>query len=201
MKIIINETVIEVELSETNINDILTKIDEQLESHDKFFSHLVVDGIEIYEDIEIYLTDHLESIQYIEIITKTIQQFIQDILNSVEEYFDRALPGITKLANDFYQEPTANTWTNLAQLIESLGWIWNGFEQIDKQKHLNKTIINYELWNELFRDAVTLNSIFKEMDEGLNNQDYVLIADLLSHEIYPNLEELSRKIKNIEIAK
>lgn len=54
-------------------------------------SHLVIDGKDIYDDLEQYLDRYLGTINTVQIIAKSKQEFINDTLHSAEEYLNQAI--------------------------------------------------------------------------------------------------------------
>ncbi|MGR3765851.1 hypothetical protein [Rossellomorea sp. NS-SX7] len=154
----------------------------------RYFSHMVVDGVEVFEDPENYLIDNIDHINDIEIVAGTVEEFINESLLSAEEYLRRAIPQISLLGNDFYKNPLKETWTNFTQLLEGLNWLNQIIGLIDQTK---KKPANWDKYLEL---AFKLKIELEQLLEAMENSDNVLIGDIIQYEILTNYEELLKMV-------
>lgn len=154
-----------------------------------YFSHLVADGVEIYEEPEQYLEQHLHEITELEIIAKTEQEFVNDLLLTSEEYINRAVPEIEVLADQFYNNPDKESWNKFGQLLEGLQWL----------THLVQTIGSVdkkpENWMNYLKASFSVNEELKNLEDALKNNDRILIADILNYEVLPFFKELKKEIQ------
>lgn len=154
-----------------------------------YFSHLVADGVEIYEEPEQYLERHLHEITELEIIAKTEQEFVNDLLLTAEEYIKRAVPEIKVLVDQFYNNPDQESWNKFGQLLEGLQWL----------THLVQTIVSVdkkpENWMNYLKASFSVNEELKNLEEALKNNDSILIADILNYEALPFFKELKKEIQ------
>lgn len=154
-----------------------------------YFSHLVADGVEIYEEPEQYLEQHLHEITELEIIAKTEQEFVNDLLLTSEEYINRAVPEIEVLADQFYNNPDKESWNKFGQLLEGLQWL----------THLVQTIGSVdkkpENWMNYLKASSSVNEELKNLEDALKNNDRILIADILNYEVLPFFKELKKEIQ------
>lgn len=116
MKLIYENTTIEVKQDEQLFNTIIEKVNEAMTEKEKVFSHLIIDGTEVFEDHESYIQTHLGKMMEIQIITRTKQEIINDILQSIHSYLERAIPAIDELVNQSFTEFTDESWLGVAQL-------------------------------------------------------------------------------------
>nr|WP_144921558.1 hypothetical protein [Paenibacillus bovis] len=188
MKLIFKDEVIQFDTQPT-VEVMLNKINQLLDNH-YYFSHLIVDDKEVFDDPERYLQDYLSGIREIEIVAKTVKQFINDLLLSAKEYIRRAKPEIDSLSDEFYQNPTHESWHKFTQLLEGIQWINQVIQTIDTTKEKPKNWMNYI-------DLIsTLDSELKNMEEAIENSDSVLIADLIKYEILSIIESLGSEIQS-----
>ncbi|MDQ0156916.1 hypothetical protein [Robertmurraya andreesenii] len=159
------------------------------ESQEVYFSHMNIDGIDIYHDYELYIEEHLNDIDSIKIVVKTANEFINDITTSIYQYVERALPELKQLSDDFYQSSKASFWDKLSDLLEGIQWIHESIMLIDKEK------LRPANWDKYLITASSFESNFPTLLEALEAQDNILIADILSYEITPLFQDLNR-IKN-----
>ncbi|MCJ8007601.1 hypothetical protein ACFFF5_15635 [Lederbergia wuyishanensis] len=187
MKLIFKEEVIQFDTQPT-VEVIINTINQLLDDN-YYFSHLIIDDKEVLDDPEQYLQDYLNEIRELEIVAKTVKEFINDLLLSAEEYIRRAKPEIDSLSDEFYQNPTSESWHKFAQLLEGIQWLNQVIQTIDTTKEKPKNWVNY----------LEINSNFdlelKNMEEAIENSDSVLIADLIKYEILSIIESLGSEIQ------
>ena len=173
--------------------NIIEKINELL-SKDYYFSHYIADGIEVLESHEDYLNQNINEIKRIEIIGKTVKEFVNDILLSAEAYINRATPELGTLAEEFYINAKADSWSRFSELLEGLQWITDMLSSIEDStvKPLN--------WGEYAQISTEMQGILKNLEKALLNEDHVLIGDLIEYEIIENFKALGEEIqKSIDI--
>ncbi|MGG1481152.1 hypothetical protein ABE402_09600 [Bacillus smithii] len=175
------------ELDQPSVNDVIEKINAETNDH-YFFSHFIADGKEIYENHELFLEDHLTGISELEIVLKTVKQFINDILLSASEYIQRAKPELPPLVDDFYNHADKSTWNRFVAFLEGLEWLNQMIAVIDGTKH------HPQNWDQYINVATSLKEHLETLQEALENQDGVLIADTIQYELLPLLEELEKEI-------
>ncbi len=182
MELIFQEQKIELKAPVTIIT-VIKKINELIEEG-FYFSHFIADEKEVYENHEEFLNLHIDTIQRLEIIAKTVEEFTNDVLLSTESYIDRAMPMLPNLSDEFYNNPTSKTWNQFEQLLEGLQWL-NGMMAIlnDREEKLS----NWSAYEEV---KTSLQEELENLGEAVENGDYVLIGDIIQHEILPSFEAL-----------
>lgn len=70
MKIYILDKVLEYNNDKSIIEPMFQEIDNILEKSNYFFSHLVIDKLEIYEDYHDYFLDNIRNIREVKVISK-----------------------------------------------------------------------------------------------------------------------------------
>lgn len=119
--------------NETNVTEkIIEKINSIISEKNLFFSHLIIDGQEVYEDHEEYMLAKIEDVKEIEAIVKTVQELIDDVLITLDDYTSRAIPEIKRLVNEFYQIPSENTWLSLTYLLDGIDWLYQSLKKLIK---------------------------------------------------------------------
>lgn len=171
-----------------SVEIIIKKINEHLEE-EHYLSHLIVDGKEVYEELELYLTDHITQIKEIKVITKTVSEFINDLLLTAEEYLDRAVQEIPLLSNEYYQNPTSVSWNKFAQMLEGIQWLNQTIHSINQTKEQPNNWIDY------LNLSGELQSVLMDLENTIENNDSILIADMIQYELLPIFERLKTVIK------
>lgn len=170
-----------------SVEEIIQKINELLIDN-YYYSHFIVDGQVVYEDPEQYLLEELSAISKLEVIGRTAAEFTNDILLTAEEYLKRAKPEMTDLAEGFYQNPGTEHWTNFSDMLEGIQWLNQIILSIDG---INEQPGN---WNAYLNLAAKLEMELGNLEEAVENSDYVLIADIIQYELIPLYESLINEI-------
>lgn len=186
MELIMGDQV--VELEQSSAEQIIEKMNEMLDE-EHFFSHFIANGIEIYEQHESYLAERAPEIQKLEVIVKTVHEFINELLLSSEAYISRAKPELNHLADEFYQNPSSSTWEKLIQLLEGIQWLNQMIITIDQTKKHPKN------WDEYLKVMASVQPELETMEGAIQKNDSVLVADMIQYEIQPFFEALEKEIQ------
>ncbi|MED4350960.1 hypothetical protein P9265_01250 [Schinkia azotoformans] len=172
----------------SSIDLVLNKIVENLDGTDFYLSHLLIDGVELFSDFDSYIAEYIEYIQEIRVEVLTIKEFLNEIFSSAEEYLLRALPEVEILTNEFYQNSSGHTWEKLQLLLEGLQWLNQMILTVDQEK------LKPDNWNQYIEYSAKLAVELKNLEEGIINQDNILIADIIQYEINPLMCNLKDEI-------
>lgn len=190
VKVFIEDKIVKYENKKEEVANILGDIDDLIEKSGKTLSHIIVDGIELYNSYKDYLLDNIEHIEEIRVIILTYDELVGDILISSLEYLDRTPAIIDGLANSFYRSPSKESWNDLSDLLGGISWIISTFTSIDKDNRLRSIVSSYESWNMYAKEVFTLGEILRELENALSSKDYISIADILSYEIGSTFREM-----------
>lgn len=171
------------ENSVKNIEILIQKINEDLEKNKLYFSHLIINGKEVYSDFDEQIMEQINTIEKIELVTKTIDEFINDLTVSLNEYSNRAIPSIKQLTEQFYQSPTEESWGMLQDLLEGLNWMYSTI------KSMGNTELN-EYKEKLLNVANHFEVELPNLLDAIESHDYILIGDIISYEILPQFESI-----------
>lgn len=171
---------------EESIDKMFGEILEKISETDLQFSHLVIDGEEVYENYGEYILERLNEVDTVEVVLKTVKELINETLLSTESYIKRAIPEIETIVDEFYQNPSQQTWEKLKQLIEGIQWIAQVILSIDQ---FEEKLAN---WEDYLTNLATLQNELPNLLEALQNQDTVLIGDIIQYEILPIFETLQK---------
>lgn len=194
MKIYVLNKALEYENDKEVINQLFNEIHNIISKSNYTFSHLEVDGYEIYDDFQEYFLDNIRNIEEVKVISKTFKEFVQDILRNTADYLEGAILEIEVLSDEFYKSPARETWSKLADLIEAIKWIMDSFIIIDKSSEIKNIVKSYETWNLYAKDIYSLKELLGEFEQILENEDLVSTADILSYEIAPLFKKMLDKL-------
>ena len=165
------------------VPEILRTMDRKLSQAGVYYSHSSIDGVECYEELEGFLRDNIADTEKIKIIGCTLKELADGVILSAVEYLTRAVPALTELAPQFYQEPDAGCWQQLGALLEGIEWLLDSFSLIDREIAMSPYIKGYPHWDEYLKEVYSLKEIIKQLEQAMENKDTVLIGDMLNYEI------------------
>jgi hypothetical protein len=190
MQVICLEEVIEIQSNEASPRELVEIIHVKLKESDLYLNYLLIDGVQVYDYIA-YFNESFEGIQLIEVHAHTFEQMNKETLESAQLYLNNVIPAVLIMADDFYKNPTSDTWSNFEQFLEGLEWL-NSMMRIQTNAALNRSN-NQEFIN----TSNLLHSRIEELQEAVNNSDTILIADIIKHEIIVLLQSLKDDIFNL----
>jgi len=197
MIIHILDKTLEYENRQDVLDAMFKEISKIVNSTDLVFRHLIIDGLEVYDDFYDYFLDNIKNIEVVKVVTKTVKETYEEILLSTIDYLERAIPEIGILSNEFYKTPSRESWEKLGDLLEGIKCIMDTFIVIDSNSVLKDVVNSYEDWNMYAKDIYGLNELLKELEEILENSDFVSTADILSYEIIPLFENMKKKLEKL----
>lgn len=188
MKLIYKDKHIELERDASSLNIIFKKVSELIEKKDTVFSHLVIDGVDVYEDHEAYINERINELMNIKIITKSTKEMIWETMASVYEYLERAVPALTELIDGSYENFADKTWEGINQLSEGMQWMlqFKTFTQAAPEQPAN--------WEDVEKSFEACEESFAQLLAAVEAKDTVLISDILAYEITPVYEELTENV-------
>lgn len=187
MRVILLDESFELINENSSIDILFNRINDIIKEKDYVFSHFIVDGVDVYNDFEIYLSDQMESIQTIEVVVKSVEEFINDLLLSAEEYLTNAVPEMKVLADEIYQKPD-QTNEKFQQFLTALQWLNQMIETIGQSKYTPQN------WNSYMEITNGLEEELSNMEEAVFSNDFISVADIINYEIVPLMEMLSESV-------
>ncbi|KZE55741.1 hypothetical protein AV540_26170 [Brevibacillus parabrevis] len=184
MKLRIDEDLIVYETGNLKLNQLETDIHSYLKKGDLIIDSFLIDGVEIFEEPYQHIQNNLQKIQLVEVKCKRKEVFVRELIISLHEYVDRALPEIEELSEQFYKGFSNQSWDQVIQLVEGLVWI-------------NQTLVfivgNGYLENEF--SSVNLTTAISAFEDALGVQDFVLAGDVLQYEMIPLFQTIKSSIE------
>ncbi|MGP3561703.1 hypothetical protein [Geobacillus sp. BK01] len=172
----------------SELEAMLQKIFAMVAESDRQLSHLVIDGVEVYDEMEAYMEERIDSIRTIDVVAVTIEEYIRDVFQTMHSYLTRALPEIERIIDEFYQTPSEHTWIRFEQMLEGIQWInqvlyWlaeHPQHPFDRQA--------------LARIRETLAEQLRQLLEAVEAGDSILIADLIQYEVKPLWKDIIEQV-------
>lgn len=154
------------------------------------YSHMVVDGTEVYDDPEQYIEENLETLEKIQVVLVSAEQYLQDIFQTALDYVTRALPQLSALVDEFYRVPREGTWHALGQLVEGLQW----FQQTES--FIARTASIPE-WAQVGKDLFAFSAVLTQLDEAVAQEDATMIGDIIQYEVMPRFETMANVLPSV----
>lgn len=187
MKVYFQEETKRYENTSEAITELVKDINSFIEKTNMIFSHLDIDGVEVYEDHEQYLLNELSSVEEIKLILKTMEDVAAELQQSLTDYLDRALPVMENLSDQFYQGESEEAWNDFADLADGLQWIISAVQTLSQ-------FVEDEVQTYYSSVSRKLESVLQELLEALEAKDTVTIADMIQYEIVETLAELKQNV-------
>lgn len=163
------------------------EINEQISRTEKVFSHLQVDGLNLYENHYQYLLDEVESIHDVYIVLLEREEMAAELQLSLNDYLTRAIPVMEQLFDSFYQGAKAEDWDRFSNLADGLQWILGALQTLTQ--YADEEAASY------YADVhEKITSVLGELVDATEAQDAVTIADMIQYEIVETLAELKQKV-------
>ena len=186
MKIIFEENSKEYKEAPSS-EEIIEQIDEWIQD-EFYFSHLVIDGVEVYEDLQSYLFE--DDVQVVEVMARTKQQLLDEVIISAVEYCQRASSMLPVLVRSFSRMPYEADWVQFAQMMEGIEWLHHMIQLVDEAKERKQT-------NELIIIGAHLDVLTKKFLKAFENDDYLIISRHIQKELIPVYETLELEISRM----
>lgn len=106
-----------------------------------------------------------------------------EVIQSVYEYVGKLIDGIEKMVNKFYEGADKEGCEMLSFASEGLEWTVKALELCEDEINMKVELKN-------------LVGIFNNAVEGLENEDYILVADIFSYEVNPILNTIKRVLED-----
>ena len=174
-----------------NLDQVFIKVVEDGRLEDRIVTDVMVNDepfTEIYphqaEDIE------MESVESVEIVTMSADEMAVEITLELYKVVNIMSEGAKQVAGLFRQADDAEaleTYQDLLEVIRNflrmIGALRDEYSLMDNEE--------YE------KNANALSEMFTEMSSVLENEDWILLADLLEYEFLPAVEQWKRVIKTL----
>ncbi|WLV25344.1 hypothetical protein QR721_03710 [Aciduricibacillus chroicocephali] len=189
MLLVYKNTKRELSRDDTVFLKVFQQVNELIAERDVVLSHLIVDGVDVYENHEAFINERLSEIMRIEIVTKSAASMIYETMDSIHEYLDRAIPALNELVDNSFESFDSETWDGINLLAEGMQWVLQFASFVNEQKR------KPDNWNAVEKAIFQCELSFKQLMEGVVSEDTVLISDILLYEIAPAYEELKNSLK------
>jgi hypothetical protein len=188
LHIILFDKTFEVENKEEAVKEFFAEINTSLEEQNLYFSHLTIDGIDVYEDHFNYVLNRLTEVRNIVVVSKPYKEIVNDMLLSANEYLLRVIPKMNDLLDGFYTKTTKEQWIQFEQLLEGIQWLLQMISMVVERK------VDYQNRNRYEQIQQQLVKELANLEQAMEDGDTTLIGDILQYEITPFLEQLSIEV-------
>lgn len=199
MKIFILDQLLEYENRPELVKPLLKEIDYRILKSNCLLSHLRIDEMDIYNDFEHYFSNHIYDIHEVHVVVKTKRELLYETIITSVDYLNRVIPEVESLAKHFYDTPSKKTWMDVISLFEGVKWLIESFTLINENDGMYSALNDFETWTLYSKEIASLGEVIKELEVSLQNEDYLMIADLLSYEMCPIFKRMREKLKRLVV--
>lgn len=192
MQVKILEQTIECTNEVSAVENMFQQVNQLIAGSDLHLSHIKVDGIDVFEEHYQYVLNRLEEVKEITVVLKSLKELMSEVLLSAEVYLARLIPGIKQLSDKYYEGATQDSWVKFEQLLEGLQWILQMLDNVVNVEN-NLRYQNAEQYEELVEQ---LKEHVTNLQDAVDNEDMILLADILGYELLPSLEAIDQQIKD-----
>lgn len=111
-----------------------------------------------------------------------IKEQKMELKESLSEYLPNFINGTNQVVVMLQQGKSVVAYENIVTMIDGLEWILAAIPHLADFSDLNF-------------DEDKVNQVLRELSEGLNHMDTVLISDLLEYELLPIVNELHQSLE------
>lgn len=193
MNVTLKELSLEITNAPTAIAELTERVNELNKASKEMYSYMIIDGVHIYEPYETYLLEHFEGLEQVEIVTQTYRQQKWDMLQTLNDYLERAIPDLERLSDGFYQGADSETWTRLNEMLEAMGWLLQVVELMGQE---SEPLSNLETYKQALSQ---IQEKIPQLMEAVQAGDTTMIGDVIRYEILPVFQSLEVAVdKTIE---
>lgn len=154
-------------------------------------SHLVIDGIDIYENHQRIIEENIENIDDIKVVLVSKEEILDENINELIKYVERLYNQSLTIGKKYYLNDF-NDYKDVVDVMEGIIFV---------QKTLNVVgtyieIKNVSRINEIIESC---NILFTNMEKYMEANDLVSMGDIFTMEVREKAIELLREIKAIEL--
>ncbi|MED4780391.1 hypothetical protein [Brevibacillus choshinensis] len=189
MRIMLNNEIIFEGKDISKITDIFDSAYKMIIDKGQVYSHITVDGLDIYENPIESLTASEATVDSVEIKAISLEQFKVDILCSIQEYVSRSISELNRLSEEFYINPDDKAWNEVSQLLEGIQWI----EKASMFLSANDTSAEYDH----ILEKCNVQAEMKLLETAVFQNDLVLVGDILKYEIYPRFTDIDHAVGQV----
>lgn len=163
------------------INNWWNKAASELYSAGRLIYCVEIDEQSIFDNYEQVIVNNYHNITGINIKSLSKKESIEETRISLNEYLNRFIPVTLDIADYFYSEVTEEQWAEFSKFLEGLSWI------VQSIQFLNLLTSDHDRYN---LNSLKLEGPIEELEQALEAQDYVLVADIIRYDLIPQLEQL-----------
>jgi hypothetical protein len=191
MRVTISDIEFDVDNTPAGVDQMLSRIDTTMQDFQVYFSHLVVDGVNISDSSREHLISQLPDIQNVNVVFLTADQYLYKVLDLMGTFLEKAMPAMQDVAHEFYGHHDGSTWERFNQLMTLLNQVVQIIHGLVANPDFRGKVGQFnELGLNIVDELVKLN-------DAIVSNDMILAADLLLYELQPFTENLYAALQEL----
>jgi hypothetical protein len=190
MNLVVNGEVLVADL-ERNLDQILICIDnaiQQIQRNHEVVEGIFVDGTDISPDVPGQMKALLHEAENVEIRSISQAQFYDNVKNELLHYLPKVIRATESISDLFYGDPDSDSWTLFTRLTDGFSFVIQSVHAM--QFYLSNNEKDSALLNDLHAFVEKMETHLNEVDQSIQSQDYVMMADVIKYELGDVLNEL-----------
>ncbi len=191
MQVTISNIVFEVKRTIPDVKTMFSKIDEAMSDFGVYFSHLVIDGVEVTDAPQEYVVKNIKNISNIEVAFLSQDQYFGQVVSIMNNFIEKAAPSLKEVADEFYGKPDSETWDRFEACINGISSLLG---------IINSLVAAPEITGKAEAIAVLGESIglhLENLHTAAKLNDFTLMADILNFELVKFLEKLHDAVNEL----
>ena len=191
IRVTISNIVFELKRTLPNVKVMFSRIDEAMADFGVYFSHMVIDGVEVTSAPNEYVIENIKNIESIDVIFISHDEYLEQVTGIMVAFLVSAVPTIRAVADEFYGKPDDEAWSKFNACINGISSLLG---------IINSLVSSPELAGKTEAFAEVGSSIGLHLDNLLTAaklNDYTLMADIMRFELVTFLEKLDTAVKEL----
>lgn len=187
----ISNIAFEVKRTLAGVKEMFGRIDESMSDFGVFFSHLIIDSVEVTERPYDYVEEHFKQIGTIEVAFITQDQYLEQVMGIMDAFLANAVPALKNVADEFYGRPDDETWGRFEACLGGISSLLG---------IINSMVTDPALAGKAGEFAAMGESIglhLENLHTAARLNDYTLMADIMYYELVKFLEKLHEAVTEL----
>lgn len=156
-----------------------------------------INGQKLFLNFEQNIVQNFNDISELNILTISEHQLLEETVQETTNYLSTMLNEIKNISAIFYGELKEREWEKFSQFVQGIEWIYVTIQSCDYLiKKLRVETINYDQLNSI-KERLEIH--IRDLEDCLNNNEYITVGDLIEYEFDPLFTELKQLFKDVRV--
>jgi hypothetical protein len=171
--------------NEVDIDEMFGLINTVLNEKNMVFSHLLVDGVEVYQNHYEYLKERISEIKEVEAAAKPRREYLKDVFSQTVLFIEEVIPQVRDIGKSFFQNSKSKSWNEIPGFIEVIEPLLHSFVSVSPLIEEGNNVQECNIWREYSACINALKDQLSCLCEAMQKNDTVVAGDTLVYEMAP----------------